>query len=316
MLRKILLSACAVAGLYVTAAPADAQTRSDRATYFTFSQPVALPRITLPAGKYLFRILDSQATRTVVQVFNDDGTKLYSMFLTIPAERSEPSDEPEVRFLETSETSPAAISTWWYPGEKTGWEFVYPREQAVILAKASNQPVLATTGASATVEDMRKAELMRVSPSGETTDVKAGAMTTSGRSQRGEVATGAAPAASHTPQPQSQPAQPQAEPARPQTPPPAQPQTQPAQPQTQPAPRPTTAAPATQPAPATPSDPASQPARDRLPQTFGFLPLIGVIGGIALVAGMALKRRNRGQMKATAAPTGSTSTPTDYHRGV
>ena len=285
MLRKLLLSACAAATLFVTAAPAEAQTRSDRATYFTFSQPVALPRITLPAGKYLFRILDSAATRTVVQVFNQDGTRLYSMFLTIPAERSEASDEPEVRFLETPENAPNAIATWWYPGLKTGWEFVYPKEQAILLAKASGQPVLATTMPSATVEDMKRADVVRVTPSGETPvgGAKPGSTTMTGRSQRGEIASGTAPAAAQTPQ--AQPA---------------------------PAPRPTTPAPATQPAPATPTDPASPPARERLPQTFGVLPILGVIGGIALVAGVAMRRRNRAN--ATPKPASTPST-TDYHRG-
>ena len=297
MLRKFLVSACAAATVLVSAGPAAAQTRSDRATYFTFSQPVALPKVTLPAGRYLFRILDSQVSRSVVQVFDAGGTKLYAMLLTIPAQRNDPSDDPEVRFLETPENAPAAIATWWYPGEKTGWEFVYPREQALILAKSSGQPVLATVGPSATVEDMRKAELVRVTPSGDTpvVEAKPGSPTAAGRSQRGEVATGAAPAASQTPPPQQ-----------------TQPRTQPAQPQTPPAPRPTTPDPATPPA----TDPASQPARTQLPATFGFLPLIGVIGGIALVTGVAMRRRNgRRNMTSPSASTGSTGSTGSDHRG-
>ncbi len=271
MLRKLLLSACAAAMLVVSAGVADAQTRSDRATYFTFSQPVAIPKVTLPAGKYLFRILDSPTTRSVVQVFDADGTKLYAMLLTIPAERTDPSDEAEVRFLETAANAPAAIATWWYPGMKTGWEFVYPKEQAMILARTAKQPVLSTTKENASVDDMKTADLVRVTPSGETPvsdSTRPAASTMSGRSQRGEV--------------------------------------------TQPAPRPTTPAPATAPA----TDPATNPARTRLPETFGLLPLIGVIGSIALVAGYAMRRRNgRSRSNMTPKPAAPAST-TDYHRGV
>ena len=27
--------------------------------------------------------------------------------------------------------TPAAIKTWWYPGNSTGYEFIYPRKQAL-----------------------------------------------------------------------------------------------------------------------------------------------------------------------------------------
>ena len=101
MLRKLLLPAAAGLALLCASAPAAAQElRSDRATYFTFSAPVALPTITLPAGRYLFRLADSAVTRSVVQVYSEDGSKLHAMLLTLPASRNEVSDEPEVRFLE------------------------------------------------------------------------------------------------------------------------------------------------------------------------------------------------------------------------
>ena len=168
MLRKLLLPAAAGLALLCASAPAAAQElRSDRATYFTFSAPVALPTITLPAGRYLFRLADSAATRSVVQVYSEDGSKLHAMLLTMPASRNEVSDEPEVRFLEGAENAPPAIGTWWYPGMKNGWEFIYPREQAMKIAQSSKQPVL-TTAQDVSNEEMKNADLVRVTPAGQT----------------------------------------------------------------------------------------------------------------------------------------------------
>ena len=39
---------------------------------------------------------------------------------------------------------PAAIKAWWYPGERMGYEFMYPRDQALRLALGASQPVLTT----------------------------------------------------------------------------------------------------------------------------------------------------------------------------
>jgi hypothetical protein len=37
---------------------------------------------------------------------------------------------------------PAVIKAWWYPGERTGYEFMYPQDQALRLAQGASQPVL------------------------------------------------------------------------------------------------------------------------------------------------------------------------------
>ena len=131
---KTLASACVLAVLAFTSTPAHAQTFDNR-TYFTFDQPITLPGVTLPAGTYLFRNPDI-TSRRVVQVLSGDGKQSYALLLTIPALRPEPADQPEIRFMETPEGAPAAIKAWWYPGNTIGWEFIYPEEQALKLAKA------------------------------------------------------------------------------------------------------------------------------------------------------------------------------------
>jgi LPXTG-motif cell wall-anchored protein len=116
----------------------------DKRVFFTFSGPVAVPGVTLPAGKYLFRLPTTIASgqRHVMQVLSSDGRNSYAMFFGISANRTDYPAKPEIRFMETAAGMPAAVKTWWYPGDKSGYEFIYPKEQARLLAKGTGQPVL------------------------------------------------------------------------------------------------------------------------------------------------------------------------------
>jgi hypothetical protein len=173
------------------AAPVSAQP-VDKRTFFTFSAPVALPGLTLPAGQYLFRLADPNTSARVVQVLNADGTKPYGLFFTVPAERLEPASTPEVRFMETAANTPAAIKTWWYPGQSLGYEFIYPKEQARRLAMGASQPVLTTQAQTTTTEQTNTADLSRVGVDGQETQVNASAnptaSTPTGVTQEGQIA--------------------------------------------------------------------------------------------------------------------------------
>ena len=52
---------------------------ADYRTYFTFSAPVTLPGITLPAGKYIFRLADPDSSRKVINVLSGDGKRSLAM---------------------------------------------------------------------------------------------------------------------------------------------------------------------------------------------------------------------------------------------
>jgi len=189
--RRVFGLACAVAVFVcLVAAPVSAQPL-DKRTLFTFSGPVTLPGVTLPAGQYLFRLADPNSSSKVVQVLNADGTKPYGLFFAIPAERLEPASSPEVHFMETASGTPAAIRTWWYPGERRGYEFIFPKEQARRLAMGASRPVL-TTDAQTTTTEQTTAELSRVGSAGQETDVSASAAPTpaapSGTAQEGTIA--------------------------------------------------------------------------------------------------------------------------------
>lgn len=181
---------CAAAA-FLMAIPVFAQPL-DRRTTFTFNTPVAIPGVTLPAGSYLFRVANPRVSQRVIQVVSADGKTPYAMFFSIPAERPEPAKEPEVRFMETAAGMPPAIRTWWYPGERIGYEFIYPKEQARKLAEGVKEPVLTTKAETTTVEQTNTEELARLGASGQETAVKPDAAPTpaspTGMSHQGQIA--------------------------------------------------------------------------------------------------------------------------------
>ena len=171
MFKKRLMTTACAAMLTMSAMPAFAQGQPmDSRTEFTFNQPVELPGVTLPAGTYVFRFVDGTTGKRVMQVQSKDASnKTYGMFMTINAQRPRPSDDAELRFLETPAGQPAAVKTWWYPGNTIGREFIYPKEQARRLAQATNTTVLTTKAENVTGDQMQSADLTYVSPTGQET---------------------------------------------------------------------------------------------------------------------------------------------------
>ena len=118
----------------------------NKKTTVTFNQPVEIPGVgaqVLPAGTYVFKLLDSPSDRHIVQVFNEDMTHVYATILAIPNYRLRATDKTVMTFRERAAGQPQAIRAWFYPGRHWGDEFVYPKARAVALAKLINEPVLA-----------------------------------------------------------------------------------------------------------------------------------------------------------------------------
>ena len=93
-MKRISFVLSIVAGglLALAAAPARADD-VNKLTCLTFSAPVELPTVALPAGSYLFKHPDGAFDRHIVQVLSSDGKQVLGTFLTIPEERSPPSDD-------------------------------------------------------------------------------------------------------------------------------------------------------------------------------------------------------------------------------
>jgi hypothetical protein len=163
-IRKVAL-ACITTAMVTLAMNADAQTPRNQDTFFTFSQPVELPKTTLPAGTYFFQLMDSDSNRHIVKVMSQDRKQLHATLMAIPYYSTDrPSDDPQVRFLETPAANGVAASNaikiWFYPGNTVGHEFIWPRDKALRLAKATSQPVLTTE------TDEESSDLTRVDATG------------------------------------------------------------------------------------------------------------------------------------------------------
>lgn len=167
-IRKIAL-ACMTAAMVTMSVNAQAQGLPNQDTYFTFSQAVELPKTTLPAGTYFFQLMDSSSNRHIVKVMSQDKKELKATLMAIPFYSNDrPSDKPEVRFMETpasaSATPTNAVKIWFYPGNTTGHEFIYPRAQAMQIASRTGQSVLTTK------TEAEDAELTRVDAAGADTE--------------------------------------------------------------------------------------------------------------------------------------------------
>jgi hypothetical protein len=162
-----MTGAVMVGTLMFPAAPAHADD-VNKLTCVTFSGPIELPSVALPAGSYLFKHPDGAIDRHIVQVFSSDGKQVLGTFLTIPEERLEPTDKTVVTFKETPVGVPEAVKAWFYPYENVGDEFVYQRAEAIKIAKATRQSVLSTSSPLSTAAEMQKASVSRVTAAGET----------------------------------------------------------------------------------------------------------------------------------------------------
>ena len=164
----------------------------NRKTVMTFSGPVEIPGVhlkgwgVLPAGTYVFKILDSQSDRHIVQIFSEDETTVYATILAIPNYRLKATDKTVITFRERPAGEPEALRAWFYPGRNWGEEFVYPKARAIELAKTTNTPVLFTpaeipveveepikTADEPVVVQLKQAPVMAIQPTGEEVELAA-----------------------------------------------------------------------------------------------------------------------------------------------
>jgi len=144
------ISAVALAAV-MAPATAQAQDVADvkRLTILTFSEPVQLPGKTLPAGKYRFEIADINSAPHTVRVLSEDGQTVHGTFATLAStapKRDLRDQDTLLMFSERPSGQPQAAREWFYPGRSIGEEFIYPKDQAIALAKANRTSVAAADG--------------------------------------------------------------------------------------------------------------------------------------------------------------------------
>lgn len=143
----------------------------------TFDNPVQIPGHVLEPGTYVFElgVGDTSMDENVVRVYDKNKDHLYGVFLTIPDHRLIRANKPVLDFEKTA-SGPEAIYAWFYPNDKTGHEFVYPRSEAMRLAKENNRAVASMPDEltsdnsgidNASVNALTGAHVTAVTPSGQ-----------------------------------------------------------------------------------------------------------------------------------------------------
>jgi hypothetical protein len=123
--RKMLVMACAVLVMGLVAVPtSQARDASTKVNYLTFSGPVALPGVVLPAGAYVFEIPDAHLD--IVRITTRDRSRV--LFTGFTNMVSRPAGLPRnsvVTFGEVPSGRVQPISAWFPLGDLTGREFIY-----------------------------------------------------------------------------------------------------------------------------------------------------------------------------------------------
>jgi hypothetical protein len=123
----------------------------NKETILEFSGPVEVPGKVLTAGKYVFKIADSESDRDIVQIFSEDANgdqKLVTTTLAIPDYLEKTPEKTIIKFEERPSGSPEAIHSWFYPGDNTGWQFVYSKNERSQMSSNTTAAAAAPAPAS------------------------------------------------------------------------------------------------------------------------------------------------------------------------
>jgi len=145
----------------------------NKKTYITISQSIEVPGAILPPGRYVFKLLDSQSNRHIVQVMNDRENHVYCTNLAIAKVRMEPADKTVLSFYEVPGGGPEPVRAWFYPGDLIGQEFIYSHKRmgeirAAMekgrITVAENRKTTTETPAVAAVEEQKTEETLVETP--------------------------------------------------------------------------------------------------------------------------------------------------------
>jgi outer membrane biosynthesis protein TonB len=111
----------------------------DKLTKITVNGAIEVPGAVLPAGTYVFKLLNSASNRNIVQVMNNRQTHVFATILAVPNYQMEPTGKTVISFYEVPAGQPQPVRAWFYPGDNYGQEFVYGKHR-VDIAQVNPAP--------------------------------------------------------------------------------------------------------------------------------------------------------------------------------
>jgi hypothetical protein len=114
----------------------------DQATKLIFDHAVQIPGRDLPKGAYWFVVSNDLSRQYIVRIYSSDRKELIATLMTGFVERKKTTDKTAITFVAGDPTQPEAIARWFYPGRKTGHEFLYSKQKEKELALGKREPVV------------------------------------------------------------------------------------------------------------------------------------------------------------------------------
>ncbi len=129
---------------------------------FKVSQPTEIPGLTLQPGSYSIQVVDHLSERYVVRVDGPKG-KTHSTFLAVAnSDIGKPATPGKVTWT-NSPDGKQYLRGWWFHREPAVLEFVFPKDDAVAIAKSNDAKVPAIDPASegrpAKIKGLSKSDL-------------------------------------------------------------------------------------------------------------------------------------------------------------
>lgn len=109
-----------LSGLLVANARAD---EDNREIVFSINHPVEVPTAILTPGRYDLKLVGDGSS--IAELWKADGSRFYGFFDTSPVDRNH-AGKTKVVLAASGKNAPERIQEWFYPGDKTGNELLYP----------------------------------------------------------------------------------------------------------------------------------------------------------------------------------------------
>ena len=137
------------------------------ASYLRVDEPLDVGGTILEPGTYVIRVLPSISNRNILQVTNEEMTKVFATVLSVPHPLPATVEQEFTRFVyyPAAGNSPRALRTW-YAADSTsdgGHDIVYPERRAIQIAMVAHAPVVAYKDETST-EALKTTTLQVVTP--------------------------------------------------------------------------------------------------------------------------------------------------------
>jgi hypothetical protein len=126
LMRKTAIVGALACGLFATTlAPSAKADEWDKTTVVTVKGgAISIQGKILQPGQYVWKLADSDADRRILLIFNADESKLETTILANATYRAEPTGDTRFTFAEINGEQAPAMSTWFYPGDNYGLQFI------------------------------------------------------------------------------------------------------------------------------------------------------------------------------------------------